>query len=64
MSYLSEKEYNIAVGKVLSGKVLEGDEALSFIHLISKFESLLDSTNSDDYFGTEGWQRHVNWDKE
>lgn len=61
-SYLSEREYNIAVGKILAGKVLEGDEALHFINLISKFESLLDDANDHDVFGTEGWHRAVNWD--
>lgn len=61
-SYMNEKEYNIAVGKILAGKVLEGDEALNFVNLISKFESLLDDANDFDVFGTEGWHKQVNWE--
>lgn len=62
MNYMSEKEYNISVGKILAGKVLEGDEALNFVNLISKFESLLDDANDFDVFGTEGWHKQVNWE--
>jgi len=61
-SYLSEKEYNTSVGKILAGKVLEGDEALHFVNLISKFESLLDDGNDFDVFGDDGWRGRVNWD--
>ena len=61
MNYLSEREYNIAVGKILAGKVLEGDEALNFINLLSKFESLLDDADDFDALGTEGWRKRVNW---
>ena len=25
-------------------------------------KSMLDETNEDDYFGTEGWKRHFGWE--
>lgn len=63
MNYLTEREYNISVGKILAGKALEPDEAQAFIATLSKFESLLDEANSFDIFREWGqsWRTQVNW---
>lgn len=63
MIYLTEREYNIAVGKILAGKPLEADEAQNFVATISKLESLLDEADSFDIFREWGqsWKTQVNW---
>lgn len=58
MSYLGEREYNIAIGKILAGKALGPDEARAFVATVSKFESLLDEANN---FNTECWHSQLNW---
>jgi hypothetical protein len=58
---MTEKEYNICIGKILAGKALDESTAQSFVCTLSQFEQLLDDGDQDDYFGTEGW-RHRIWD--
>jgi len=31
--------------------------------VISSFEYMLDQTDEDDYFGTEGWKHAFGWDE-
>lgn len=62
MTFLSERQYNQAVGKILAGKALEPDEAQHFVATISKLESLLDEADNSDTFGSEGWKHMINWD--
>lgn len=58
---MTEKEYNICIGKILAGKPLDQSMADSFVSTLNVFESLLDEGDQDDCFGTEGW-RHLAWD--
>jgi len=58
---MTEKEYNICIGKILAGKPLDEDMAHSFVFKLGEFENLLDEGDMDDVFGTEGW-RHLIWD--
>lgn len=58
---MTEKEYNICIGKILAGKALDVTTAHSFVGAIGAMESLLDEGDQEDYFGTEGWQ-HLVWE--
>jgi hypothetical protein len=58
---MTEKDYNICIGRILAGQALSEDTAQSFISVLNAFENLLDEGDQDDYFGTEGW-RHRIWD--
>lgn len=58
---MTEKEYNIAIGKILSGKPLSDEEANLFIETLGEFENMLDEGDQDDYYGTEGWRHRMGW---
>lgn len=53
---MTEKEFYMELGK-LRELGLE-----DMVDVISQMVDLLDTTNADDYFGTEGWERHIFWD--
>jgi hypothetical protein len=59
---MTEKEYNICIGKILAGVPLTSEEGQRFVEVLCNFESLLDQGDQDDYFGTEGWRHRVDWD--
>ena len=59
---MTEKEYNICLGKIIAGKPLDEDTAQSLVSLLSRFEDMLDDTDQEDYFGTEGWRHYVGWE--
>ena len=49
---------NIIRGKNLVGKATKQDVFVLFEH-IDALETLLDETDQDDVFGTEGWRHHA-----
>lgn len=57
MNYLNEREYTIAIGKILAGKALEPDEARAFVTTVSKLESLLDENTE----GENHWINKLGW---
>ena len=58
MKLLNEKKLNIIRGKMLVAAATQ-QELRKFLMYVSALETLLDETNQDDYFGTEGWQHHI-----
>lgn len=59
---MNEKEYNKTLGKILSGKGLNEDEANSFVEIVGRMESMLEDTDQEDFFSTEGWRHIMGWD--
>lgn len=43
-----------------SFKGFHGDE---FVAVINEMVGMLDSSDMDDYFGTEGWRHYFGWDE-
>ena len=60
---MTEREYNIAIGKLMGGALVDTDEIMRFIDVLSRFESLLNQTDQDDYFGTQGWRYLMGWEE-
>jgi hypothetical protein len=59
---MTEKEFNICVGKILAGKSLNEEDAINFVETINEMESMLDDGDQEDFFGTEGWRHVMGWD--
>lgn len=59
---MTEKEYHICIGKIISGNPLSNEDAARFVDMIAKFEEMLDEGDQDDVFGTEGWRHNLGWD--
>ncbi len=58
---LSEREINMIRGK-LSVNHATQEEIDNFLEYVEKLESLLDNSDFDDTFGTEGWRHHIGLD--
>lgn len=57
MKYLTDRELNIIRGKAMVGKATV-KEIMSVFEHYDKIEMELETRDSEDYFGTEGW-RHA-----
>lgn len=44
---------------VIKSECRYGDE---FVEDVKMLMNLLDGTNEDDYFGTEGWEHYIGWE--
>lgn len=58
---ISEKEYNIIIGKILVNHATE-TEIREVFSVIKRMEDILDSGDMNDAFGTEGWRHYFCWD--
>lgn len=58
--HISEEDFNILMGQITAEK---GEEGKAFINKIKEMKKMLDETDGDDYFGTEGWKRQVGWEE-
>lgn len=54
---MTEREFNRILGERFPGQ--EGKE---FTSIIDRMVDMLDETDGDDYFGTEGWRRAFGWE--
>ena len=54
---LSDKKLNELRGKAMVGHITKA-EMLSVFNHLTVMESILDESDSEDVFGTEGWRRH------
>jgi len=53
-------EFLMFTGKISSEYGSKGEE---FRHLILALLVMLDETDQDDYFGTQGWKYHFGWEE-
>lgn len=58
---MTEKEYNKALALLGAGKCLPDHTAQQLIDVVEKMERMLDESDQDDYFSTEGWRYHFGW---
>lgn len=59
---ITQKQYNNLVDRLtVSPNSLTEDECRQLVDVIIKMENMLDISDSDDYFGTEGWRYHFGW---
>lgn len=58
--HISEEDFYIMLGQIAAEK---GEEGEAFINKIKEMKKMLDETDGDDYFGTEGWKRQVGWEE-
>lgn len=56
---MTEKEYNKALALLGATKCLSDHTAQQFIAIVEKMEEMLNETDMDDYFGTEGWKHRL-----
>lgn len=62
--FLTESEVNIMRGKNLGDALTKNDLHDLFNH-VDMLESLLDEQiDTEDFFGTEGWRKHVGIDRD
>ncbi len=55
---LSEREINMIRGK-LSVNHATQEEIDNFLEYVEELERLLNESDDDDMFGTEGWRHHI-----
>lgn len=55
---MDERDFNKAIGALLSQEGVNEE----FAKIIDKMIDMLDETDMDDYFGSEGWRHMVGWD--
>lgn len=55
---LSEQDFNMRLGKIAS----EDEEGMEFAEKVKEMMAMLDDSDCDDYFGTEGWRRNFGWE--
>ena len=58
---MSEAEFNQFLG-YLSTTSFKGYDGQQLVEIINGMMTLLDSTDADDFFGTEGWRRDFGWE--
>lgn len=58
---LTISEISLIEGKNIGGVATKSDVEKLIQH-IRELEALLDSTNDEDFFGTEGWRRYAGID--
>jgi len=56
---MAEAEFNQFLG-YLSANTHSGEE---FVEIVNRMVTMLDHTDADDYFGTEGWRRDFGWEQ-
>lgn len=61
MSLKSESDFNVIRGKMLVNHQSQ-EELFDFLATIAEMEAMLDESDEDDYFGTEGWRHRLGWD--
>jgi hypothetical protein len=59
---MTEKEFNVCIGKILAGKGLSEEDAINFVEDVNEMQSMLDDGDQEDYFGSEGWRHRMGWD--
>ena len=58
-TFMSEEDFTMMMGKI---SCENGEEGKIFVEKIKEMKKMLDETDGDDYFGTEGWRRHFGWE--
>lgn len=58
MKLRSEEELDMIRGKMMVGAAT-AKEQQDFLTYVATIEGLLESADSDDYFGTEGWRNQI-----
>lgn len=57
---VSEREYNIILGKLISDN-MDSTDRTNLMTVLNKFEAILDDADENDAFGTDGWRYHMGW---
>ena len=57
--HISEDEFQKMLGAI---ELSHGEKGKAFVEKVEQMKSMLDETDEDDYFGTEGWKRHFGWE--
>ena len=58
MKLPTQRELNVTTGKLLVNRATQ-DEINGLLKYIGELENLLDDSDLDDYFGTEGWRHRL-----
>jgi len=56
---MTEREFSRLLAKI---EYQFGGEGEEFVEIVERMITMLDHTDADDYFGTEGWRRDFGWE--
>ena len=59
---MNESEFNNFLGHI-EAALAHDSRTIDFIDRVSEIISMLDESDQDDYFGSEGWRHRIGWDE-